>query len=299
MASTVPPAPSTTARWVSPPRGITRGTTSPSRPDELSAVASSAPPPRPPRGLGRGDRPGEILQRKGDPIISTDGASAARPRPRSLATAHRSCEGRHHHRGQCLPDLRRGRRCCGDEQGEGGSRWGWNGWPRSAPMASWRPDASLHLQPAAEAILACKKQGVTSPDIDLEINEAFAAVGLASSEHLASMRRSSSTEAPSRPRASAGYVRRSIVPSLAGIGAQAPRRRPGLLHLRWWRSRATRPADRFPAPVNRRQAWAVRGTGTELTCHGTAPRGSQWCDRSTSAIWSLSARGRSARGRAG
>ncbi len=47
------------------------------------------------------------------------------------------------------------------------------------------PDASLHLQPAEAILAACKKQGVDVSDIDLfEINEAFAAVGLASSERL-------------------------------------------------------------------------------------------------------------------
>ena len=47
------------------------------------------------------------------------------------------------------------------------------------------PDASLHLQPAEAILAACKKQGVDVSDIDLfELNEAFAAVGLASSQRL-------------------------------------------------------------------------------------------------------------------
>jgi len=47
------------------------------------------------------------------------------------------------------------------------------------------PDASLHLQPAQAIKAACAKDGITPADLDLlEINEAFAAVGLASTEEL-------------------------------------------------------------------------------------------------------------------
>lgn len=47
------------------------------------------------------------------------------------------------------------------------------------------PDASLHLQPAMAIRAACEKQGITPADLDLlEINEAFAAVGLASMANL-------------------------------------------------------------------------------------------------------------------
>lgn len=47
------------------------------------------------------------------------------------------------------------------------------------------PDASLHEQPANAIIHACKKEGIDVADIDLfEINEAFAAVGLVSSDAL-------------------------------------------------------------------------------------------------------------------
>jgi acetyl-CoA C-acetyltransferase len=43
------------------------------------------------------------------------------------------------------------------------------------------PDASLHLQPAEAILAACAKDGIDPADLDLlEINEAFAAVGLAS-----------------------------------------------------------------------------------------------------------------------
>jgi acetyl-CoA C-acetyltransferase len=47
------------------------------------------------------------------------------------------------------------------------------------------PDSSLQLQPAAAIEAACKKQGVSVADLDLiEINEAFAAVGIASARAL-------------------------------------------------------------------------------------------------------------------
>ena len=47
------------------------------------------------------------------------------------------------------------------------------------------PDASLHLQPANAILKAAEKEGIAVSDIDLfEINEAFAAVGLASTKKL-------------------------------------------------------------------------------------------------------------------
>ena len=47
------------------------------------------------------------------------------------------------------------------------------------------PDSSLQLQPANAIEAACKKQGVATSDLDLiEINEAFAAVGIASARAL-------------------------------------------------------------------------------------------------------------------
>lgn len=47
------------------------------------------------------------------------------------------------------------------------------------------PDASLHLQPAESIKAACAKEGIAVSDLDLvEINEAFAAVGLASTDEL-------------------------------------------------------------------------------------------------------------------
>ncbi len=47
------------------------------------------------------------------------------------------------------------------------------------------PDSSLQSQPARAIALACEKEGITPADLDLvEINEAFAAVGIASTAEL-------------------------------------------------------------------------------------------------------------------
>ena len=47
------------------------------------------------------------------------------------------------------------------------------------------PDSSLQSQPARAIAVACKKEGIEPTDLDLvEINEAFAAVGLASTKEL-------------------------------------------------------------------------------------------------------------------
>ena len=47
------------------------------------------------------------------------------------------------------------------------------------------PDSSLQQQPARAIALACEKEGISPADLDLvEINEAFAAVGLASAKEL-------------------------------------------------------------------------------------------------------------------
>src|SRR5205823_14898177 len=47
------------------------------------------------------------------------------------------------------------------------------------------PDASLHERPANAIAKACEKEGIAPTDLDLvEINEAFAAVGLVSTKKL-------------------------------------------------------------------------------------------------------------------
>jgi acetyl-CoA C-acetyltransferase len=47
------------------------------------------------------------------------------------------------------------------------------------------PDSSLQSQPANAIVQACEKEGISPTDLDLvEINEAFAAVGIASTHEL-------------------------------------------------------------------------------------------------------------------
>ena len=47
------------------------------------------------------------------------------------------------------------------------------------------PDSTLQSQPARAIAKACEKEGIDAADLDLvEINEAFAAVGLASTKEL-------------------------------------------------------------------------------------------------------------------
>jgi acetyl-CoA C-acetyltransferase len=47
------------------------------------------------------------------------------------------------------------------------------------------PDSTLQMQPANAIVKACEKEGIAAGDLDLlEINEAFAAVGIASSREL-------------------------------------------------------------------------------------------------------------------
>src|SRR5205814_7120904 len=93
--------------------------------------------------------------------------------------------GGHHPRGLVTEDLEGAGRGGGDEQGKGeelGLTWlaeiGAHG-----VVAG--PDASLHEQPAQAVRTALAKEGISPADLDLvEINEAFAAVGLVSSRAL-------------------------------------------------------------------------------------------------------------------
>ena len=61
-----------------------------------------------------------------------------------------------------------------------------SGSPRSAPTVwSPGPDASLQEQPANAVLRACEKEGIAPADLDLvELNEAFAAVGIVSTRKL-------------------------------------------------------------------------------------------------------------------
>jgi acetyl-CoA C-acetyltransferase len=93
------------------------------------------------------------------------------------------------------------------------------------PRHGGRPDSSLQSQPANAIKRGLDKEGITAADLDLvEINEAFAAVGIHSRVSSAwTTRRSTSTAAPSRS------ATRSACPAPAraapGPRAQAPRRR--------------------------------------------------------------------------
>ncbi|BDH56386.1 hypothetical protein MTP03_13250 [Tsukamurella sp. PLM1] len=94
-------------------------------------------------------------------------------------------EGRQHHRGQRQPAHRRRRRRGGDAQEQGAEL----GLDYLAEIGAHGvvagPDSSLQHQPSNAIKKACEKQGITPGDLDLlEINEAFAAVGLASTADL-------------------------------------------------------------------------------------------------------------------
>ena len=127
--------------WARPPSGTTRATRSrASAQDELPPGATSGRPTRPRTALRRGDRAHRDPAAQGRP----DRVHRRRGRPRrhhrrvARQAAPGLHEGRHHHRGHRLADLRRGRGSRGDEPGEGrGARPG-AGSPRSARTASSR-----------------------------------------------------------------------------------------------------------------------------------------------------------------
>ena len=115
----------------------------------------------------------------------TRASGPTRPPSRSRA-APRLQQGRHHHRRVRLADLRRRRRGRRHEQGEGGGAR--PDLARRDRRARRRRRPGLHAPAAAGA---CHRQGAarrrasTPTDLDLvEINEAFAAVGLASAREL-------------------------------------------------------------------------------------------------------------------
>ena len=127
----------------------------------------------------------EVPQRRGDPIVVTEDEGVRGEHHRRVArrAAARVRQGRQHHRRQRLADLRRRRR--GDRRLEGQGR-GARRSRRSARSSGYGqvagPDPSLLTQPA-RAIKQAARQGrpVQIGDIDLfELNEAFAAVGVAS-----------------------------------------------------------------------------------------------------------------------
>ena len=128
-----------------------------------------------------------IPQRKGDPVvISEDEGIRPDTTAESLGKLRPAfTPGRHDHRRQFVADLRRRRRRRGDEQGQG---------QRAGPDLAGRDRCARQRgrsgQLAALAAVqrhqpALRKAGLTVADLDLiEINEAFAQVGIQSTRDL-------------------------------------------------------------------------------------------------------------------
>ena len=95
-------------------------------------------------------------------------------------------QGRHHHRGLGVADLRRRVRGRGDEQGQGRGAGAGLAGARSARTAWWPgPDSTLQTQPANAIKKAIAREGISVDQLDvMEINEAFSAVSLASTKEL-------------------------------------------------------------------------------------------------------------------
>lgn len=122
-------------------------------------------------------RPGAVQRRRG--------RARRHHRRRARQAAARVRLRRHHHRGVGVADLRRRRRGRGREQGQGRGA----GLTALAEIGAHGvvagPDASLHEQPSNAINAALAKAGLDASALDLvEINEAFAAVGLVSTEKL-------------------------------------------------------------------------------------------------------------------
>ena len=98
------------------------------------------------------------------------------------------------------------------------------------------PDSTLQSQPANAIVKACAKEGIEPAALDLiEINEAFAAVGIASRARAAGRRRQGQRERRrDRARPPDRHVRRPAG-AAPGAGAAAPRRwrRRGRAVRRW------------------------------------------------------------------
>ena len=131
--------------------------------------------------------PVKIPQRKGDPIEFTeDEGIRANTTAESLAGLQAGVpQGRHHHRGFGVADLRRRMRGRGDEQGQGrGARADLAGRDRRARRGR-RPGFDA-AEPARQRHQEGDRQGghlVDQLDV-IEINEAFSAVALASTKEL-------------------------------------------------------------------------------------------------------------------
>jgi acetyl-CoA C-acetyltransferase len=182
--------------------------------DEIVAGAGPAAQGRPdPHQRGRGRAPGH------DDRVARQ-AQARLP------------QGRHHHRRQRLADLRRRRRRRRDEPRRRRAPRRHRPDPGRGRRARRRrrPDNSLQLQPANAIRAAVAKSDVALEDLKaIEVNEAFAAVGLASQKDLGlgndvfnpERRAPSPSATRSAPRARAWRSPSSTSSSAAGGGAGA------------------------------------------------------------------------------
>ena len=151
--------------------------------DDLAAKSHEQPPPPSRRGASRrrSSRSRCPSARATRSWSTPTRASAPAPRPSRWPSSARVRQGRQHHRRQRLADLRRGRRRGGGVQG-GGRAPGRRAAGRDRGLRpGGRPDPSLLTQPSRAINAALETAGRSVGDVDLfELNEAFAAVGLAS-----------------------------------------------------------------------------------------------------------------------
>ena len=196
--------------------------------DEFAARSHQRAAPGPEeRAVRRGGRPGLDPAAQGRP----DRVPGRRGHPRRhhgrvAGPAQAGVrQGRHHHRRHLLADLRRRLRGRGHVPGEGrGARP-----PVLAEIGAHGvvagPDNSLQSQPANAIRKALDRAGLTVDDLDLvEINEAFAAVGIQSARARRRRRQGQRQRRRHRPRPPDRDERRPDRPARRA-GAAPPRRR--------------------------------------------------------------------------
>ncbi len=140
------------------------------------------------------------------------------------------------------------------------------------------PDSSLHEQPANAITAACEKEGIAPTDLDLvEINEAFAAVGLVSTKQARHRPREGQRQRRRhRARPPDRHVRRpDRAAPRAGARAARRRRRCGRA-LR--RGRPGRRAD-HPRSGQLRRPWCRRAGPTSLSWSSAPGAASSWPSR--------------------
>ena len=216
------------------------------RPSRPSRTSGPRPPSRRAASPTRSS-PVEVPQRKGDPIV-VDTDEGVRPgttaeSPRRPAPGVR--QGRQHHRRQRLADLRRRRRRDRHVEGRGRAARRRRRSARSSATARW-PAPTRRCSPSRRgpSTPALEQAGRSVGDVDLfELNEAFAAVGLASMADLGItdeiVNVNGGAIALGHPVGMSGTRRGAH----AAARAQAPRRRP----RRRRPVRRRRPGRRHPA----------------------------------------------------